>query len=66
MTLQRLVLNFRTGEVVVRCLYRTEGEAGSNTKACCRACPLLSLLPPRYKVGARRGRSTDHEGTGIA
>jgi hypothetical protein len=30
--LQRLVLDFRTGELVVRCLYRTEGEAGPNTE----------------------------------
>ena len=33
MTLQRLVLDFRTGELVVRCLYRTEGAAAPNTKA---------------------------------
>jgi hypothetical protein len=26
--LQRLVLDFRTGELVVRCLYLTEGGAG--------------------------------------
>jgi hypothetical protein len=32
-TLQRLILDFRSGEVVVRCLYRTEGEAGPNTEA---------------------------------
>jgi hypothetical protein len=31
--LRRLVLDFRNGELVVRCLYRTEGEAGPNTKA---------------------------------
>ena len=30
--LQRLVLDFRTGELVVRCLYRTVGEAGPNTE----------------------------------
>jgi hypothetical protein len=66
MTLQRLVLDFRTGEAVVRCFYRTEGGAGPKPKPAAGACPLLSLLPPRYKVGARRGRSTDHEGTGIA
>ena len=30
--LQRLVLDFRTGELVVRCLYRTEGGADPNTK----------------------------------
>jgi hypothetical protein len=33
MTLQRLVLDYRSGELVVRALYRTEGEAGPNTKA---------------------------------
>jgi hypothetical protein len=33
MILQRLVIDYRTGELVVRCLYRTEGEAGPNTKA---------------------------------
>jgi hypothetical protein len=30
--LQRLVLDFRTGGLVVRWLYRTEGSAGPNTK----------------------------------
>jgi hypothetical protein len=33
MILQRLVIDYRTGELVVRCLYRTEGEAGPNAKA---------------------------------
>src|SRR5215208_186337 len=32
-TLQRLVLDYRSGELVVRCLYRTEGGSGPNTKA---------------------------------
>jgi hypothetical protein len=31
--LKRLVLDFRTGELVIRTLYRTEGEADPNTKA---------------------------------
>jgi hypothetical protein len=31
--LKRLVLDYRSGELVVRCLYRTEGAAGPNTKA---------------------------------
>jgi hypothetical protein len=30
--LQRLVLDFRTGEVVVRCLYRSQDGAGPSTK----------------------------------
>ena len=31
--MQRLVLDYRSGELVVRCLYRTEDTAGPNTKA---------------------------------
>ncbi len=31
--LKRLVLDYRSGELVVRCLYRSESEAGPNTKA---------------------------------
>jgi hypothetical protein len=31
--LQCLVLDFRNGGLVVRCLYRTEGGAAPNTKA---------------------------------
>jgi len=31
--LKRLVLDFRTDELVVRCLYRSQDEAGPNTKA---------------------------------
>jgi hypothetical protein len=31
--LQRLVLDYRPGELVVRCLYRTDGGHGPNTKA---------------------------------
>ena len=33
MTLQRLVLDYRTGELVVRCLYRSDGAAGPGTNA---------------------------------
>ena len=32
MTLQRLVLDFRTGELVVRCLYRSKGGSNPGTK----------------------------------
>jgi hypothetical protein len=32
-SLQRLVLDFRTGELVVRCLYRTQDGPNSGTKA---------------------------------
>ena len=31
--LQRLILDYRSGELIVRCLYRTEGGSGPNTKA---------------------------------
>jgi hypothetical protein len=30
-TLQRLVLDYRTGELVVRCLYRSKGDANPGT-----------------------------------
>ena len=33
MTLQRIVLDFRSGELVVRCLYRSQDGAGPSTKA---------------------------------
>jgi hypothetical protein len=33
MTLQRLVLDFRTGELVVRCLYRSQDGPNPGTKA---------------------------------
>jgi hypothetical protein len=33
MTLQRLVLDFRTGELVVRCLYHSSSGPGPHTKA---------------------------------
>jgi hypothetical protein len=33
MTLQRLVLDYRTGELVMRALYRTQDGPGPNTKA---------------------------------
>jgi hypothetical protein len=32
-SLKCLVLDFRTGELVVRCLYRSDGSRGPNTKA---------------------------------
>jgi hypothetical protein len=32
MTLQRLVLDFRSGELVVRCLYRSKGHSNPGTK----------------------------------
>ena len=33
MTLHRLILTFKPAEIVMHALYRTEGDAGPNTKA---------------------------------
>jgi hypothetical protein len=41
MTLQRLVLDYRTGELVVRALYSTQDGPGPNTKARCRDVTVL-------------------------
>jgi hypothetical protein len=42
MTLQRLVLDYRTGELVVRCLYRQSGDnPGPSTKARAREVTAL-------------------------
>jgi hypothetical protein len=54
MTLQRLVLDFRTVELVVRCLYRTEGEAGPNTKARRRRGIGAHPLRPQRRSGGLR------------
>ena len=32
MTLQRLVLDYRSGELVIRCLYRSKGDSNPGTK----------------------------------
>jgi hypothetical protein len=41
MTLQRIVLDYRTGELVVRCLYRSQDGAGPSTKARAREVTTL-------------------------
>jgi hypothetical protein len=42
MTLQRLVLDYRSGELVVRCLYRQSGDSpGPSTKARAREVTAL-------------------------
>jgi hypothetical protein len=56
MTLQRLVLDFRTGELVVRCLYHTEGSAGPNTKARRREVTDLTREGLRRALAALEGR----------
>jgi hypothetical protein len=56
MTLQRLVLDFRSEELVVRCLYRTEGEAGPNTKVRRREVTELTLQGLSAGLEALKGR----------
>jgi hypothetical protein len=42
MTLQRLVLDFRAGEIVVRCLYGTQSLSNPGTKAGAREVSRLA------------------------
>jgi hypothetical protein len=56
MTLQRLALDFRMDELVVRCLYRTEGEAGPNTKARRREVSALTREGLSAALEALEGR----------
>jgi hypothetical protein len=53
--LKRLVLDYRTGELVVRCLYRTEGGAGPNTKARTREVSGLVRTGLAQALGALEG-----------
>ncbi len=58
MTLQRLVLDFRTEELVVRCLYRRslEDAPGTNTKARAREVSDLVRTGLADALGALEGR----------
>ncbi len=53
--LQRLVLDYRTGELVVRCLYRTQGGPGPNTKARAREVSGLAREGLREALSALEG-----------
>jgi hypothetical protein len=53
--LQRLVVEYRSGELVLRCLYRTEGAAGLNTKARRREVEELTKRGLRDALHAREG-----------
>ncbi len=57
MTLQRLVLDFRTEELVVRCLYRRslEDAPGTNTKARAREVSGLAREGLREALSALEG-----------
>ena len=52
----RLVLDFRTGELIVRCLYRTEGGASPNTKARQREVSVLVRAGLEQALEALEGR----------
>ncbi len=54
--LQRLVLDFRTGELVVRCLYRTKASPGPNTKARRREVTDLAREGLREALASLEGR----------
>jgi len=53
--LKRLVLDYRNGEVVVRCLYRTESGAGPTTKARRREVEELTRAGLEQALGALEG-----------
>jgi hypothetical protein len=55
-TLQRLVLDFRTGELVVRCLYRSQDGAGPSTKARTREVTALVRTGLEQALEALEGR----------
>lgn len=67
MSLQRLVLDFRTGELVVRCLYCSKGDSNPGTKGRRREVldltrgglsPALEALDGRVDVAGTSGFTT--------
>jgi hypothetical protein len=56
MTLQRLVLDYRTGELVVRCLYRSEDGPNPGTKARARVVAELVRTGLQDALEALEGR----------
>jgi hypothetical protein len=57
MQLQRLVLDFRSAELVARVLYRTEGGSGPNTKARAREVANLTREGLRHALASLEGDS---------
>jgi hypothetical protein len=55
MTLQRLVLDYRTGELFVRCLYRAEDGPNPGTKARIREVTKLARSGLRDALEALEG-----------
>jgi hypothetical protein len=64
MTLQRLVLDFRSGKLVVRCLYRSKGDSNPATKGRRREVAALTRtgLPQALEV-LEAGVDVDMVGT---
>jgi len=56
MTLQRLVLDYRSGELIVRCLYRSEDGPNPGTKARRREVQELTRGGLRAALRALEGR----------
>jgi hypothetical protein len=52
MTLQRLVLDYRSGELVVRCLYRSQAGPNPGTKARARVVARLVRTGLQDALGA--------------
>jgi hypothetical protein len=64
--LKRLVLDYRTGELAVRCLYRTKGSAGPNTKARRRQVEELVCEGLRQALDSLEGSEGDAELVGCS
>jgi hypothetical protein len=56
MTLQRLVLDYRTGELIVRCLYHSQDAPGPSTKARAREVTALVRTGLQDVLTALEGR----------
>jgi hypothetical protein len=54
--LQRLILTFKPEEVIMHALYRTEGEAGPNTKTRRREVTRLTREGLRQALASLEGR----------
>jgi hypothetical protein len=63
MSLQRLVLDFRSGELVVRCLYRSKGDSNPGTKGRREVAALTRTGLPQALEVLEAGVDVDMVGT---
>jgi hypothetical protein len=63
MSLQRLVLDFRSGELVVRCIYRSEGDSNPGTKGRREVAALTRTGLPQALEVPEAGVDVDMVGT---